>query len=164
MSALLKLLVVAAAASASVACLSATLYAGSVFLPEADDACLGCLCEATSGCNMSAMCLPQRTLCGPFLVAPQYWRDAGSPLLRGDWPTNPGAYYRCVTDIFCAAATVRGYLSRYAQDCNWDGRVDCDDYARIHYMGGHQCTLPVEHLGYYKVFRECMDSLQQLNG
>jgi hypothetical protein len=48
------------------------------------------------------------------------------------------------------------------QDCDGDGWIDCEDYARIHYMGGRQCTLHMQHLGYYKVFKECHKSIQQL--
>lgn len=50
------------------------------------------------------------------------------------------------------------------QDCNRDGRIDCDDYARIHYLGGYRCTTFMENVPYYKKFRECRTSVQSLNG
>lgn len=50
------------------------------------------------------------------------------------------------------------------QDCNGDGHVDCDDFGRIHYMGGYQCRQPVEHLRYYHVLSSCLSDVQQLNG
>ncbi|XP_023721005.1 uncharacterized protein LOC111871853 isoform X2 [Cryptotermes secundus] len=50
------------------------------------------------------------------------------------------------------------------KDCDGNGRIDCEDYAKIHYMGGQQCTIHMEHLGYYKVFKECHKSIQHLTG
>lgn len=32
----------------------------------------------------------------------------------------------------CAEAAVRGYMAKWASDCNGDGKVDCLDYAAIH--------------------------------
>ncbi|XP_069675917.1 invertebrate-type lysozyme 6-like [Periplaneta americana] len=126
------------------------------------EVCMGCICEATTNCNLTIGCT--RGLCGPFLVSRIYWDEAGRPVLPGDHPSNRGAYHRCVTEPYCAATAVRRYLGKYAQDCDKNGRVDCDDYAKIHYMGGRQCRANMQHLGYYKVFRECRNSIQQLNG
>ncbi|PSN30087.1 hypothetical protein C0J52_24019 [Blattella germanica] len=112
--------------------------------------CMGCICEATSNCNLTFQCT--RGLCGPFLISNIYWNEAGRPVVPGDNPNRKGAYYRCVTEPYCAALA----------DCNGDGVIDCDDYARIHYMGGRQCKLNMNYLGYYKVFRECKRSLHQL--
>ncbi|XP_023720996.1 uncharacterized protein LOC111871853 isoform X1 [Cryptotermes secundus] len=124
--------------------------------------CMGCICEATSNCNLTFHCT--RGLCGPFLTSQVYWKQAGRPTIPGDHPNNKGAYIRCVTEPYCAAATVHHYLARYAQDCDGNGRIDCEDYAKIHYMGGQQCTIHMEHLGYYKVFKECHKSIQHLTG
>ncbi|GLG98129.1 Uncharacterized protein GBIM_04739 [Gryllus bimaculatus] len=127
-----------------------------------DDLCLGCICEATTNCNLTFGC--SRGLCGPFLISQPYWKDAGEPTLQGDSPQREGAYLRCVRDPYCAAATVRQYMNKFAQDCNVNGHVECDDFARIHYLGGYQCNLPMESLLYYQVFRQCLNSVQQLNG
>ncbi|KAJ9583155.1 hypothetical protein L9F63_022496 [Diploptera punctata] len=124
--------------------------------------CMGCICEATSNCNLTFQCT--RGLCGPFLISEIYWKEAGRPTITGDNPNRKGAYHKCVTEPYCAAATVHQYLAKYHQDCNGDGRIDCDDFARIHYMGGHQCKINMNHLGYYKIFRECNKSLQKLMG
>ncbi|KDR06499.1 uncharacterized protein LOC110840589 isoform X2 [Zootermopsis nevadensis] len=124
--------------------------------------CMGCICEATSNCNLTFHCT--RGFCGPFLISQLYWKEAGRPVIPGDHQNKKGAYIRCVTEPYCAAATVRHYLARYAQDCNGNGNIDCDDFARIHYMGGRQCTISMENLGYYQVFGACHKSIRQLTG
>lgn len=40
------------------------------------------------------------------------------------------AFEDCVKDAVCAGETVRGYMSKFAQDCNKDGIINCDDFAR----------------------------------
>lgn len=43
--------------------------------------CLGCICEAASGCNVTIGC--DETVCGPFRITWNYWADAGKPTLSG---------------------------------------------------------------------------------
>uniref|UniRef100_A0A1B6K342 lysozyme n=1 Tax=Homalodisca liturata TaxID=320908 RepID=A0A1B6K342_9HEMI len=66
------------------------------------------------------------------------------------------AYESCAMDPNCATSTVFNYMSRFARDCNGDGSVTCDDYARIHYLGGNQCSVPIHNYAYYRIFRQCM--------
>ncbi|XP_075209804.1 lysozyme-like [Lycorma delicatula] len=131
-------------------------------LPDFTEACLGCICDATSACNLTIGC--SAGLCGPFLIGRQYWVDAGAPVLAGDSWHRRGAYESCAVDPYCATSTIYNYMSRYAQDCNGDQVVTCDDYARIHYLGGLQCQLAIHNYAYYRVFRQCMSKIlpQQL--
>ncbi|XP_067011434.2 lysozyme [Anabrus simplex] len=131
--------------------------------PVPDDICLGCICEATTNCTLGFKCT--RGLCGPFLISEPYWIDAGSPNILWDPNNRPEeAYHRCATDNFCAAATVRSYLTKFAQDCDGDGIVNCNDYAKIHYMGGYHCQAPIDNLLYYSIYLKCMDSVRKLMG
>lgn len=58
-------------------------------LPDFTEACLGCICDATTACNLTIGCTAG--LCGPFLIGRQYWIDAGAPVLAGDsWHRNGG--------------------------------------------------------------------------
>jgi hypothetical protein len=50
--------------------------------------CMGCICEATSNCNLTFHCT--RGLCGPFLISQIYWKEAGRPTVLGDHPNNKG--------------------------------------------------------------------------
>lgn len=83
------------------------------FLPELTPTCLGCICEATSNCNLTIGCLGR--LCGPFLISKEYWEDAGRPVLYLDHPARKGAHETCLNDPYCAAATMMQYVTRYAQ-------------------------------------------------
>jgi hypothetical protein len=44
--------------------------------------CLGCMCEATTKCNLNYNCT--QGLCGPMLISEAYWIDSGQPLIDGD--------------------------------------------------------------------------------
>lgn len=83
------------------------------FVADLSFTCLGCICEAASNCNLTIGC--RGRLCGPFLVAKEYWEDAGKPVLDGDISEKEGAYERCVNDPYCAAETVKRYVYRFAQ-------------------------------------------------
>ncbi|XP_076755004.1 invertebrate-type lysozyme [Xylocopa sonorina] len=100
--------------------------------------CLGCICEAASGCNVTLGC--DESVCGPFRITWNYWADAGKPTLDGQSSANENAYARCVNDPYCAGRTVEGYMTKFSQDCNGDGNVNCDDFIRIHRLGGYGCT------------------------
>lgn len=49
------------------------------------------------------------------------------------------AYANCANDPYCAASAVQKYMSKYNQDCNGDGKIDCRDHMNIHYLGGYNC-------------------------
>ncbi|KAK2706380.1 hypothetical protein QYM36_016427 [Artemia franciscana] len=120
--------------------------------------CLGCICESGTKCNISVTCIspwPEAYWCGPFLISWAYWSDAGKPVLAGDDPTRKGAFEACVQDVDCSVNTVKAYMTRFKQDCNDDGRIDCEDYVRIHRNGGYGCKAPIEETQYYKNFQTC---------
>lgn len=108
-----------------------------------DPNCLGCLCEASTQCNVSEGChtpYPGGYFCGPFLISWVYWADAGKPIIQNDDPSRKGAFENCVNDLYCAAETVRRYMKKFAEDCTGDGQVTCDDITRIHKLGYTTCT------------------------
>ncbi|XP_055319149.1 lysozyme 3-like [Sitodiplosis mosellana] len=117
--------------------------------------CLGCICEAISNCNRTAIC--NGDVCGLFRLTWGYWSDAGKPTIAGESPTAESAYANCANDPFCAASAVQGYMQRFGQDCNGDGRIDCYDHALIHYRGGYGCKgdLPEKYSG---VFNQCLNN------
>nr|ALM25917.1 i-type lysozyme 2 [Harmonia axyridis] len=105
--------------------------------------CLGCLCEASSNCDISGNCAGD--VCGPFRITWAYWADAGKPTVNNEAPDAPQAYLHCASDTYCSALAVQGYMQKFQQDCNGDNRIDCDDFALIHKHGGYGCkgqTLP----------------------
>ncbi|GBN48869.1 hypothetical protein AVEN_52645-1 [Araneus ventricosus] len=88
--------------------------------------------EASSECDDDIECHGRGDKnCGPYLISYLYWVDGGE--LGGD-------FEKCVTYRPCAEATIRGYMNKWASDCNGDKRVDCYDYARIHKTGGPSCN------------------------
>lgn len=117
--------------------------------------CLGCICEAASGCNATLGC--DGSVCGPFRITWGYWADAGKPTLNNEPNTNDGAYPRCVNDLYCASRAVQGYMTKFGQDCNGDGKVDCDDFLRIHRLGGYGCSGPLEPK-YENTYKLCMQT------
>ncbi|OAD57046.1 Lysozyme [Eufriesea mexicana] len=118
--------------------------------------CLGCICEAASGCNVTLNC--DESVCGPFRITWNYWADAGKPTLDNN--TTKDEYIRCVTDPYCAARTVQGYMKKFAQDCNGDGNINCDDFLRIHRLGGYGCSGPLNSK-YENTYNLCMQTFQQ---
>lgn len=75
--------------------------------------CLGCICEAISGCNTTNVCTGD--VCGPFRITWAYWSDAGKPTVGGESPDSPTAYAHCAGDTYCAALCVQGYMSKFQQ-------------------------------------------------
>ncbi|KAL1494955.1 hypothetical protein ABEB36_010455 [Hypothenemus hampei] len=114
--------------------------------------CLGCICEAISGCNTTNTC--SGDVCGPFRITWAYWADSGKPTIGNEAPDSPTAYPHCAGDVYCAALSVQGYMNKFQQDCNGDGKIDCDDFAAIHKFGGYGCrgTLPEP---YGERYRQC---------
>ncbi|RZB39669.1 uncharacterized protein BDFB_012479, partial [Asbolus verrucosus] len=99
--------------------------------------CLGCICEAISSCDTSNQCAGD--VCGPFRITWAYWADAGKPTVNNESPESSTAYANCARDTYCSALAVQGYMHKFQQDCNNDGKIDCDDFAAIHKFGGYGC-------------------------
>ncbi|XP_050430199.1 uncharacterized protein LOC126839154 [Adelges cooleyi] len=125
------------------------------------EVCLACICEAMSSCNRSLTC--EGDVCGPFRITWAYWSDAGKPVLYGDNPNDGQAFARCANDLVCSKQTVLAYTSRFAQDCNGDGQVDCWDYASIHILGGYGCRAPLSQ-NFKNKFETCQKSVNELSG
>lgn len=128
--------------------------------PPVTDVCLGCICQAVSGCNTTTTCTGDS--CGLFRITWAYWSDAGK-LTNGEPSDAPQAYTNCVTEPYCAARTVQGYMARFGQDCNNDGQINCYDHMAIHKKGGYGCggELPYE---YQNVFNRCIEAVRQQQG
>ncbi|XP_013140998.1 PREDICTED: lysozyme 2-like [Papilio polytes] len=125
------------------------------------EVCLGCLCQAVSGCKQGLQC--DGDACGLFRITWAYWADAGKPTIDGSSPEAPGAYPTCTNDPGCAARTVQLYMNRFAQDCNGDGQIDCYDYAAIHKLGGYGCKadLPFK---FHNTFNQCLAYVASYQG
>jgi len=117
------------------------------------EVCLGCICEAVSNCDPTLRC--EGDVCGLFRITWPYWSDGGKPTVNGELPTSQTAYANCANDPYCAAQAVQGYMSKYGQDCNGDGQINCLDYAAIHRFGGYGCqqALPPD---YGNKFNQCL--------
>ncbi|XP_045609367.1 lysozyme 2 [Procambarus clarkii] len=102
-----------------------------------DENCLGCLCEASTKCQNRLDC--PNGYCGIFLISWAYWKEAGQPTLNNADPNSQTAYSDCTNNPVCAAETVRRYMQNFAQDCNRDGVINCQDYALIHKLGRNGC-------------------------
>lgn len=50
------------------------------------DVCLGCICEAVSGCDRTKKC--SDGICGLFGITWAYWSDSGKPTLNGVDPAS----------------------------------------------------------------------------
>lgn len=117
--------------------------------------CLGCICEAVSGCKTTLGC--NGDVCGPFGITWAYWADAGKPTLNNEANTNDGAYPNCVNNAFCAGTTVENYMNKFGRDCNGDGIVNCDDFIRIHRYGKNGCTNPLDSK-FENIYKICMQT------
>ncbi|XP_037973282.2 invertebrate-type lysozyme 3 isoform X1 [Plutella xylostella] len=147
--------------------LVAACVADVVDLPSVKNAqpvtevCLGCMCQAISGCKLGLQC--EGETCGLFRITWAYWADAGKPTINGQSTDDPTAYKNCAVDPACAAQTVQGYMSRFGQDCNGDGVINCYDHMAIHKKGGYGCSgdLPFE---YVNVFNQCIAAVAAAQG
>lgn len=69
------------------------MFTGQVASVVPED-CLGCLCQASSGCNLTTPCTTgHQYLCGPFLISWAYWADAGKFVLANDNPDRKGGWF-----------------------------------------------------------------------
>ncbi|XP_026495858.1 lysozyme-like [Vanessa tameamea] len=130
-------------------------------LKPVTEVCLGCICQAVSGCKQGQLC--EGNACGLFRITWAYWADAGKPVLPGTAPDSPTAYSDCTNDPRCAAEAVQNYMRKFGQDCNGDGVVNCYDYMAIHKLGGYGCTgeLPFQ---YVNVFNQCVAAVASAQG
>ncbi|GFS88992.1 uncharacterized protein NPIL_473281 [Nephila pilipes] len=111
---------------------------GKPYVPEIDQNCLDCICQASTSCNMTLKCHNKGThgyFCGPYWISWAYWYDAGRHGNTG----KPEDFETCLIDKECSEKTIRGYMLRYGRDCDGSGTIDCADFARIHKMGFKQC-------------------------
>lgn len=53
-------------------------------LKPVTDICLGCICEAISGCNRTLTC--NGDVCGLFRITWAYWADGGKPTVNSELP------------------------------------------------------------------------------
>ncbi|XP_055383412.1 invertebrate-type lysozyme 3-like [Condylostylus longicornis] len=129
--------------------------------PPVTEVCLGCICEAISGCNRTLTC--NGDTCGLFRITWPYWADSGKPTLNGEPETSETAYPNCVNDPFCAARTIQNYMAKYGQDCNEDGEINCYDHAAIHKLGAYGCKGDFSGV-YFKKLNECLQQVQAITG
>ncbi|XP_063904459.1 lysozyme-like [Zophobas morio] len=115
--------------------------------------CLGCICEAISSCDTSDGC--SGNVCGPFRITWAYWADAGKPTVNNESPEAASAYANCARDTYCSALAVQGYMNKFQQDCNGDGKIDCDDFVTIHKLGGYGCKGGVITGIYQQRYQQC---------
>ncbi|KAI4457186.1 destabilase-related [Holotrichia oblita] len=99
-------------------------------------ACLDRICQWVTGCDTSQC---NSTYCGAFRMSRPYWVDAGRPTYKNEDPESKTAFKNCAMNTFCSARAVQGYMRKFRQDCNGDGKIDCDDYFSIHLAGGYGC-------------------------
>ena len=58
---------------------------------------------------------------------------------------------RCTTDLACSIKVMRSFAnSPHLPDCDGDGRITCDDYSMIDFLGETRCTEPEERVRYKK--------------
>lgn len=128
----------------------------TVVVPANSQWCLGCICQAISNCSQVDC---EGDVCGVFRITWAYWADAGKHVLPNEDPKSASAYPNCTRDTRCAGTTVTGYLTKFSQDCNADGIVDCEDYGAIHKFGGYGCSQPFSG-NYFDKLRTCIKSIQ----
>lgn len=56
-------------------------------LKPVTEVCLGCMCQAISGCKQGLQC--DGETCGLFKITWAYWADAGKPTINGLSPDAP---------------------------------------------------------------------------
>ncbi|XP_045451177.1 invertebrate-type lysozyme 3-like [Melitaea cinxia] len=125
------------------------------------EVCLGCICQAISGCKLGQKC--EGDACGLFRITWAYWADAGKPTIQGYSSSAPDAYPTCTNDPYCAAETVQGYMRKFGQDCNGDGQIDCYDYMVIHKLGGYGCANDLPYK-YVNDFNQCIAAVAASQG
>ncbi|XP_065369652.1 lysozyme-like [Calliphora vicina] len=137
-----------------------TLTQAAILEKPVTDLCMGCICEARSGCNQTPICC--RGVCGMFFITRPYWADGGNLTINNEDPTSENAFPNCVNDPYCAANTIQNYMRKFSQDCNGDNAVDCYDYAAIHMLGGHDCQGELSYQ-YHSKLSTCLNSFGDID-
>ena len=65
------------------------------------------------------------------------------------------AWRKCANDFKCASKIIRSHTEAFAQDCNGDGLITCDDYVRMHRWGAYECSKPIENEKFWQIYQEC---------
>lgn len=61
-------------------------------MPNYDNTCEKCLCEAATGCNKTIGC--EHGFCGMYKLTRKFWEKAGKPVILGDDPDRrTGNFY-----------------------------------------------------------------------
>ncbi|GBM67464.1 hypothetical protein AVEN_18354-1 [Araneus ventricosus] len=138
-----------------VACVTAQLPTRTQKVPEIDQRCMECLCQASSNCDESLKCHNaggDAYFCGPYVISWAYWHDGGRPGDKG----RAHDFETCLNNKTCAEKAVRGYMRKYGRDCDRSGAIDCFDFARIHKLGFGQCSSDsVLDTDYWEKFEIC---------
>lgn len=61
------------------------------------EACLACICQASTNCNLTTRCISNGKYCGPFLISRPYWQDAGQLTLVGDRAERGGGKSQAIS-------------------------------------------------------------------
>ncbi|XP_045475794.1 lysozyme-like [Harmonia axyridis] len=138
-----------------------------------DFQCLKCLCETATGCA-SVPCDPVKCAkveinnyectCGPFGISPSFWITANKPTLSEKDGTEAEKFKKCVETYPCSIWTVQYYMDKYAEDCDNDNVINCDDYVLIYHYGPkgcHNSSLNEDRMGRYKT---CMSRKEIIRG
>ncbi|GFR33491.1 hypothetical protein TNCT_637941 [Trichonephila clavata] len=124
-------------------------------VPEVDQRCMECLCQASSNCDETLKCHNaggSAYFCGPYVISWAYWHDGGRPGDKG----RAHDFETCLSNKTCAEQAVRGYMRKYGQDCDGSGTIDCFDFARIHKLGFGQCNSEsILNTDYWEKFEIC---------
>ncbi|XP_035222903.1 lysozyme-like [Stegodyphus dumicola] len=126
-----------------------------VKVPEVDQRCLDCICQASSNCDETLKCHNaggDAYFCGPYVISWAYWHDGGRPGDKG----RAHDFETCLNNKTCAEEAVRGYMRKYGQDCDGSGNIDCFDFARIHKLGFGACGgNAIHNSDYWEKFEIC---------
>jgi len=118
--------------------------------------CLGCICEASTNCDIRATrCISGGAFCGPFLVSRGFWKDAGS---------CGSSFQNCANDFACAGKILRSYYNAFSKDCDGDQRITCDDYAMMHKNGGYNCGNSLASTKYWQQYLACKTQISNTEG
>ena len=135
--------------------------------------CFSCICEQATNCDVYSGCRAKGfkggPWCGPMGIGMSFWIEYGNCTLDGDDPKDPickcqkcntfqyridrshcfVAMERCTTDLACTMKVMRSFAnSPDLPDCDEDGRITCDDYSMVHFLGNVGCLLPENRARY----------------
>lgn len=119
--------------------------------------CLGCLCEAASGCNVTIGC--GGGLCGALRITREYFIDSE---INAEPQYANVLFESCAQNLECSAAIVRKYMAKFAPrvgDCSGDGIITCIDFALIHRFGPRSCRnhKVLSQFEFFQRYEPCAD-------